>query len=137
MVTAIVLVKADIQRIPEVAEKVAEITGVSEVYSVTGEFDLVAMVRVRGHDELADVIPGQLNKVPGVTATETHISEKTPTKYCTPILVGRLTNSLLATRLLQPRDQAVFRVLSTNVPGQHGRLPADKRLLSGKQRRIL
>ena len=64
-------------------------------------------------------------------------SEKTPTKYCTPILVGRLTNSLLATRLLQPRDQAVFRVLSTNVPGQHGRLPADKRLLSGKQRRIL
>jgi DNA-binding Lrp family transcriptional regulator len=74
VVTAIVLVKADIQRIPEVAQKVAEITGVSEVYSVTGEFDLVAMVRVRGHDELADVIPGQLNKVPGVTATETHIA---------------------------------------------------------------
>ncbi|HEX3750104.1 MAG TPA: Lrp/AsnC ligand binding domain-containing protein, partial [Streptosporangiaceae bacterium] len=47
MVTAIVLVKADIQRIPEVAEKVAEIAEVSEVYSVTGEFDLVAMVRVR------------------------------------------------------------------------------------------
>jgi DNA-binding Lrp family transcriptional regulator len=74
VVTAIVLVKADIQRIPEVAAKVAEITEVSEVYSVTGEFDLVAMVRVRSHDELADVIPGQLNKVPGVTHTETHIA---------------------------------------------------------------
>ena len=67
MVTAIVLVKADIQRIPEVAAKIAEIAEVSEVYSVTGEFDLVAMIRVRSHDELADVIPG-------VTHTETHIA---------------------------------------------------------------
>ena len=74
MVTAIVLVKADIQRIPEVAETIAQIAGVSEVYSVTGEFDLVAMIRVREHDELADVIPGQLNKVAGVTQTETHIA---------------------------------------------------------------
>jgi DNA-binding Lrp family transcriptional regulator len=74
VVTAIVLVKADIQSIPEVAQKVADITEVSEVYSVTGEFDLVAMVRVREHDELADVIPGKVNKVPGVTHTETHIA---------------------------------------------------------------
>ena len=74
MVTAIVLVKADIQRIPEVAEMIAQIAEVSEVYSVTGEFDLVAMIRVRGHEQLADVIPGRLNKVPGVTHTETHIA---------------------------------------------------------------
>jgi DNA-binding Lrp family transcriptional regulator len=52
----------------------AQIDGVSEVYSVTGEFDLVAIVRVRSHDTLADVIPGQLNKVPGVSHTETHIA---------------------------------------------------------------
>ena len=50
MVTAIVLVRAEIQRIPEVAEEIAQIHEVSEVYSVTGEFDLVAMVRVRMHD---------------------------------------------------------------------------------------
>jgi DNA-binding Lrp family transcriptional regulator len=81
VVTAIVLVKADIQRIPEVAEKVAEITGVSEVYSVTGEFDLVAMVRVRSHEELADVIPGRLNKVPGVSHTETHIAFRTYSRH--------------------------------------------------------
>ncbi len=74
MVTAIVLVKTDIQLIPEVAEQFAEIPEVSEVYSVTGEFDLVAMVRVRSHDQLADVIPGRLNKVPGVNHTETHIA---------------------------------------------------------------
>ena len=69
MVTAIVLVKAEIQRIPEVAEMIVKIPEVSEVYSVTGEFDMVAMVRVRTHEELADVIPGRLNKVPGVTHT--------------------------------------------------------------------
>jgi DNA-binding Lrp family transcriptional regulator len=60
VVTAIVLVRAEIQRIPEVAEMIAQIPEVSEVYSVTGEFDLVAMVRDRSHEELADVIPGRL-----------------------------------------------------------------------------
>jgi DNA-binding Lrp family transcriptional regulator len=74
MVTAIVLIKADVARIPETAAEIAQIREVSEVYSVTGEFDLVAMVRVRAHDELADVIPGTVNKVPGVTHTETHIA---------------------------------------------------------------
>ena len=74
MITAIVLIQAEVDRIPEVAEALAELDGVSEVYSVTGEFDLVAIVRVRSHDTLADVIPGQLNKVPGVSHTETHIA---------------------------------------------------------------
>ena len=81
MVTAIVLVRAEIQRIPEVAEAIAQIPEVSEVYSVTGEFDLVAMVRVRTHEELADVIPGRLNKVPGVTHTETHIAFRTYSRH--------------------------------------------------------
>ena len=81
MVTAIVLIKADIQRIPEVAELIVQIPEVSEVYSVTGDFDLVAMVRVRAHDELASVIPGGLNKVPGVTATETHIAFRTYSRH--------------------------------------------------------
>jgi len=74
LVTAIVLIKSDVARIPETAESIAQIDGVSEVYSVTGEFDLVAIVRVRTHDSLADVIPGQVNKVPGVSHTETHIA---------------------------------------------------------------
>ncbi len=74
MVTAIVLIKSDVARIPETAEAIAQIEEVSEVYSVTGEFDLVAMVRVRGHEQLSDVIPGRLNRVPGVTHTETHIA---------------------------------------------------------------
>ena len=81
MVTAIVLVRAEIQRIPEVAEMIAQIPEVSEVYSVTGDFDLVAMVRVRTHDELADVIPGGLNRVAGVTHTQTHIAFRTYSRH--------------------------------------------------------
>ena len=74
MITAIVMVNAVVDRIPEVAEAIADLAGVSEVYSVAGSVDLVAMVRVARHEELADVIAGQLNKVPGVTSTETHIA---------------------------------------------------------------
>jgi DNA-binding Lrp family transcriptional regulator len=81
VVTAIVLVKADVARILDTAEAIAQIPAVSEVYSVTGEFDLVAIVRVRAHDELGDIIPGTLNKVPGVTHTETHIAFRTYSRH--------------------------------------------------------
>lgn len=81
MITAIVLIKAEVGRIPEVAEAIARLDGVSEVYSITGEFDLLAMVRVREHDELADVIPGRVNKSPGVLSTETHIAFRTYSRH--------------------------------------------------------
>jgi DNA-binding Lrp family transcriptional regulator len=74
MVTAIVMIKTDVDRIPEVALEVSGLDGVSEAYSVTGEWNLIAMVRVRTHDELAEVIPGRLNKIPGIVSTETHIA---------------------------------------------------------------
>lgn len=81
MITAIVLIKADVNRIPETAQAIAEIDGVSEVYSVTGNMDLVAMVRVRGHEELAEVIPGHVNQVPGVLSSDTHIAFHTYSKH--------------------------------------------------------
>ncbi len=74
MITAIVFVKADVSRIPEVAEEIASLEGVSEVYSVTGQVDLICMVRVRDTDAVAEVIADHLNKVPGVLETETHIA---------------------------------------------------------------
>jgi DNA-binding Lrp family transcriptional regulator len=74
MVTAIVMIKTDVDRIPEVAQEVSALDGVSEAYSVTGEWNLIAIVRVRAHEELAEVIPGRLNKIPGVVRTETHIA---------------------------------------------------------------
>ncbi|GAA3736335.1 Lrp/AsnC family transcriptional regulator [Salinactinospora qingdaonensis] len=74
MITAIVMINADVQRIPEVAEAIAAIEGVSEVYSVTGGVDLIAMVRVRRHEELAEVIPAHINKVSGVRSSDTHLA---------------------------------------------------------------
>lgn len=81
MITAIVLIKTSVTRIPEIAETIAAIDGVSEVYSVTGQHDLIAMVRVRAHEDLAEVIPGQVNKVPGVESTETHIAFRTYSRH--------------------------------------------------------
>jgi DNA-binding Lrp family transcriptional regulator len=77
MITAIVFVKADVARIPQVAEEIAGLDGVSEVYSVTGHIDLIAMVRVRNHDDVAAVVADSLNKVQGVQSTETHIAFRT------------------------------------------------------------
>ena len=74
MITAIVFVKADVARIPEVAQKLADLSGVSEVYSVTGTIDLIVMVRVRTIDEVAITVVDQINKVSGVEGTETHIA---------------------------------------------------------------
>lgn len=74
MITAIVFVKAEVARIPEVAEAIAALEGVSEVYSVTGKIDLIALVRVRDHEAVASTIADRLNKVPGVLETETHIA---------------------------------------------------------------
>ena len=72
MITAIVFVKADVARIPEVAREIADLAGVSEVYSVTGAVDLIAMIRVRTVDDVATTVADQVNKVPGVEGTETH-----------------------------------------------------------------
>ncbi len=74
MITAIVLIDCATDSIPEVAETLAALPGVSEVYSVAGNADLIAMVRVREFEQIADVIAGRISKVPGVVNTETHIA---------------------------------------------------------------
>ncbi|MFX4294998.1 MULTISPECIES: Lrp/AsnC family transcriptional regulator [Streptomyces] len=81
MITSIVLIKTSVDRIPEIAERIAALEGVSEVYSVTGAHDLIAMVRVPRHDDLAEVIPGRISKVPGVESTETHIAFRTYSQH--------------------------------------------------------
>ena len=74
MVTAIVFINAEVARISEVAEAVAALPGVSEVYSVTGALDLVAIVRVARPRAGGRVVADRLNKVPGILRTETHIA---------------------------------------------------------------
>jgi DNA-binding Lrp family transcriptional regulator len=81
VITAIVFVSAAVDRIPEVAEEIAALPGVTEVYSVTGEIDLIALIRVQSHDDIADVVADRLNKVEGVLATETHVAFRTYSQH--------------------------------------------------------
>ena len=74
MITAIVMIDAATDSIAEVAQAVADLDGVSEVYSTAGEVDLIAIVRVREFEQIAEVIAGRINKVPGVVDTDTHIA---------------------------------------------------------------
>jgi len=81
VITAIVFIKTAVAQVNEVAQAIADLPAVTEVYSITGEFDLIALVRVRHHDELADVIPGGLNKVEGVLSTQTHMAFRTYSRH--------------------------------------------------------
>ncbi|MCE0764485.1 Lrp/AsnC ligand binding domain-containing protein [Pseudonocardia kujensis] len=74
MITAIVLVHTLADRIPETAQAIADIEGVAEVYSCAGDVDLIAIVKVREHEQLADLIAGKISKVDGVQHTDTHIA---------------------------------------------------------------
>jgi len=81
VITAVVLINAAVDAIPEIAEQVSQLDGVSEVYSVAGDVDLVAMVRVAAHEDLADVIAGRLNKVEGILSTQTLIAFRTYSRH--------------------------------------------------------
>lgn len=71
MITTIVLIKAQPQRIPQTAVKIAGIDGVVEVYSVSGEWDLVAIVKVPQYEDIARVVTEQMLAVPGIERTQT------------------------------------------------------------------
>ena len=81
MVTTVVLAVCDVHRIPETAQAVADIAEVSEVYSVAGDHDLVIMVRVRDHDDLARVVSEGIAKVPGIVRTKTLVAFKVYSKH--------------------------------------------------------
>jgi DNA-binding Lrp family transcriptional regulator len=81
VITAIVLIDCATDSIPEVAETLANLEGVSEVYSVAGHVDLIAVVRVRQFEQIADVIAGGISKVAGVTGTEPHIAFRAYSKH--------------------------------------------------------
>jgi len=74
MITTIVMVSVESNRIPEVAQEIADLDGVSEVYSVAGDVDLIAIVRVREFDRIAEIIAGRLSKISGVLHTDTHVA---------------------------------------------------------------
>jgi DNA-binding Lrp family transcriptional regulator len=71
VITTIVLIRADPKAIPQVAQRLAGIDGVTEVYSVSGEWDLVAIVKVPEYDRIAQVVTEEFVKVPGIERTQT------------------------------------------------------------------
>lgn len=76
MVNTVVLAICDVHQIPEAAQAIADLPEVSEVYSVAGDYDLVIMVRVRRHEDLAKVVTEGILRVPGVERTQTLVAFK-------------------------------------------------------------
>jgi DNA-binding Lrp family transcriptional regulator len=76
VVTTVVLAVCDIHQVPETAQAIADLDGVSEVYSVAGDFDLVIMVRTREHEQLAEVVTEGIGRIPGVQRTQTLVAFK-------------------------------------------------------------
>ena len=74
LTTAIVHIDVEADLIPEAAEAIVNIDGVTEVYSITGDWDLIAMVLVSDHEKLAEIIPNRISKVDGVIRTETQLA---------------------------------------------------------------
>jgi DNA-binding Lrp family transcriptional regulator len=81
MITAIVFIQAEVAELSETAAKIADIDGVSEVYSVTGDLDLVAMVRVTEIDDVATVVADSINRVSGVLSTQTQIAYRAYSRH--------------------------------------------------------
>ena len=81
MNTAIVHIDCATDSIPEVAKALAALPGVSEVYSVAGNVDLIAIVRVSHFDDIAEVIAGKISKTAGVLNTESHIAFRAYSKH--------------------------------------------------------
>ncbi len=81
MVTALVFIRTDIDAVNAVAETIAALDGVSEVYSVTGDLDLVAIVRVHDLDGVSGVVTDGIAKIDGILTTETHIAFRTYSRH--------------------------------------------------------
>lgn len=76
MVTAIILIKAKRTSISDVAQKMVDISGVSEVYSVSGRYDLIAIIRVKTNDDLAVLVTDKMRSIEGIEHTETMLAFK-------------------------------------------------------------
>lgn len=74
MFTAFVLIQAERRRLQDVARQLAEIRGVDEVYSVTGEWDIIAVLRLKDYNDLAEIVTGSMVEVPGILRTNTHLA---------------------------------------------------------------
>jgi DNA-binding Lrp family transcriptional regulator len=76
MVTAIVLINVERSRVEEVAQSIVNLQGVTEVYSVAGQYDMVAVLRTQTNEQIADLITSKIRDLPHITRTETLMAFK-------------------------------------------------------------
>jgi DNA-binding Lrp family transcriptional regulator len=81
MVSSVILIECEKGKINQVAEALADLDGITEVYSVAGRIDLVAIIRVVDNDRLAAIVTEHMLKVPGITRTETLIAFRVFSKH--------------------------------------------------------
>ncbi len=81
MTHAIVLIRAERSALASLGGELADIEGVAEAYSVTGDWDFVAILRLREHDELAKVVTGQISQLSGVLRTQTMVAFEVYSKH--------------------------------------------------------
>lgn len=81
MITAIALIRCKVGTVHTVAEALVDIEGVAEVYSISGAYDILAMIRVREYDALAPVVSERIAAVEGITHTETHMAFRCYSKH--------------------------------------------------------
>ncbi len=81
MVTSIVLINCERAHINDVSQKLLEFEGVTEVFSVAGQYDLVAILRVSNNDQIAELVTEKILGIPGISRTETLIAFKVFSKY--------------------------------------------------------
>lgn len=74
MTHAIVLIQAERTALPELGGQLADVPGVAEAYSITGEWDFAAILRLRKHDDLAHVVTERIASLPGITKTQTMVA---------------------------------------------------------------
>lgn len=80
MINAVILINVERTKINLVGEQLASLPGITEVFSVSGRFDLVAIIRLPHNDDLADLITEKVTKVDGIVKTESMVAFKTLSK---------------------------------------------------------
>jgi len=81
MVTAIVALKVDRKRVNDVAAQLSEMKGITEVYSVSGRYDLIALIRTKDTETLSDIVTGSMLKIDGIVDSETMLAFRVHSKH--------------------------------------------------------
>ena len=81
MITAIVMINCQVGKVHSVSETLVALDGVAEVYSISGEYDILAIIRVKEYDALANVVSEEIARIDGIARTNTHMAFRCYSKH--------------------------------------------------------